>query len=326
MLSGCSESENRFRDTKIDLNTNIKTRILRLDKSVFELSECITPPAKAGNYDLMTVDIPDEDSMCLTYKIQQIRESYGDNKYGLYLAQLGAMRGDVNPATLFYLFLSHPAYNELYRDCEKKYDSVSDLEGQFDKAFSRARELIQGYKIPEICTVVTGFAESVAVDSSTVYVTLEYYLGADYKNYQYVPGIYEYMIPNLKREKFVPDVLYNWTASEYELQKEGANLLDMMVHNGKILYAVEAMLPDTDPKLLMGYDDAQWEWCENNEKSMWNYLREYNQLFSTDSKTMADYLYPANCTKYFSTDEYPVPVKLVVRESSRNKNSDYDFH
>ena len=45
---------------------------------------------------------------------------------------------------------------------------------------------------------------------------------------------------------------------------------------------------------------------------MWNYLRQYNQLFSTDSKVISDYLFPANCTKYFSTEENQAPAQAVL--------------
>ena len=100
------------------------------------------------------------------------------------------------------------------------------------------------------------------------YVSLEYFLGEDYKNYQHVPGIYDYMIPNLKREKIVPDALYHWICSEYPLQKEGGNLLDNMIHYGKMLYTIESILPNIDKKLLIGYNQEQWDWCEENEKGM----------------------------------------------------------
>lgn len=310
-MISCGESSNRFKSAKAE--TTVEAEIIRMDKDIYELDDCITKPAKLGNYDLMTADIPDADSVCLDQKLIGLQEKYQD-KFFLYLRQLGAMTGvmSIRPATLFYLFLSHPAYHDLFADCEKEYENVDDLQQGFSKAFSRTKTLIPDFNVPKVCTYFSGFAEYIAADSSTVYVSLEYFLGADYKNYQYVPGIYDYMIPNLRREKIVPDALYHWLCSEYQLQKEAGNLLDNMIHYGKILYAMEAILPETSMQTIIGYNQEQWEWCENNEPQMWNYLRQYNQLFSTDSKVISDYLFPANCTKYFSTEENQAPAQAVL--------------
>ncbi len=310
----CCNKQNRFQEISVSDIPEAKTEIIRMDKDIYQLNDCITRPAITGNYDMMTVDIPDNDSLCLLQQISKIEERYG-NQYSLYLYQLGAMTGTmhINPATLFYLFLSHPAYGELFQDCEKEYENVSDLEDDFTHAFSRAKTLIPSFNIPKVCTFFSGFAEYIAADSSTIYVSLEYFLGENYPSYKHVPGIYDYMIPNLKREKIVPDALYHWICSEYPLQKEGGNLLDNMIHYGKILYTIESILPNIDKKLLIGYNQEQWEWCEQNEKGMWNYLREYNQLFSTDSKTISDYLFPANNTKYFSDEEgHNAPSQAVL--------------
>lgn len=308
VLCSCNRQENHFKSQKIENIEDAQCEILRMDKEIYEIDKCITRPIVQGDYSRMTVNVPTNDSICIANKVNQLATKYKD-KFYLYLRQLGAMTGDfsVPPVELFYLFISHPAYNELYKDCEKEFEDVSDLEKNFTQAFSRAKTFIPSFRIPKVCTVFSGFAEYIAADSTTAYISCEYFLGADYKNYNSVPGIYDYMIPNLRREKIVPDVLYHWICSEYQMQKEAGNLLDNMIHYGKMIYIVEALLPETDRKVLIGYNEDQWQWCENNEKQMWNYLREYNQLFSTDSKVISDYLYPANCTKYFSTETLLAP-------------------
>lgn len=313
LLCSCGQETNRYKKEKLEDSELIETPIIRMDKEVYQLDSCITKPVVKGDYMNLKVNIPDNDSICLSEKIEKIHKKHQE-KFRLYIRQIGAMTGDnsLSPATLFYLFLSHPAYNELFQDCEKEYTNVSDLEKEFSTAFSRAKKFVPSYNIPEICTFFSGFAEYIAADSATLYISLEYFLGADYKNYKYVDGIYDYMIPNLKREKIVPDALYNWTCSEYILQQENGNLLDNMIHYGKILYFIEALLPERTIYDILGYDKEKADWCIHNEKQMWNYLREYNQLFSTDSKTIADYLFPANCTKYFSTEENLAPDRAVL--------------
>lgn len=306
--------QNRFQQVTCETIPEAKTEIIRMDKEIYQLDRCITKPARTGDYDVMTVDIPKQDSICLSEQLNEIEKKYGD-KYQLYLYQLGAMTGasNISPVTLFYLFLSHPAYNDLYKDCEHEFKGVTDLEAGFTMAFSRAKTLIPSFNIPKVCTFFSGFAEYIATDSSSIYISLEYFLGEDYKNYQYVPGIYDYMIPNLKREKIIPDALYHWICSEYPITKESSNLMDNMIHYGKMMYIVESILNRTNKKLIIGYNQDQWEWCEQNEKGMWNYLREYNLLFNTDGKTISDFIFPANNTKYFSDNEgHQAPSQAVL--------------
>lgn len=310
-LVGCGKHSNRFID--IPTTEGSKTSIIRMDQDVYQLDECITKPAVQGDYERMTVAMPQSDSACLATHLTEMEKKYGD-RYYLYLQQLGAMTGSqgISTPTLFYLFLSHPAYNDLYKSVEKEYTDVSDLEAGFTEAFSRGKQLISDFNVPQVCTFFSGFAEYIAADSSTIFLSLEYFLGENFKDYQYVPGIYDYMIPNLRREKIVPDAVYSWLCTEYTIQKEAGNLLDNMIHYGKILYATQALLPKVDEKVILGYSAEDWEWCENNEKAMWNYLREYNQLFATDAKVISDYIYPANCTKYFSDEKHQAPSRAAL--------------
>lgn len=309
--TACGKKENRFHNIEIKEPATIKVE--RFDQAVWALNECITQPAKVGNYDLMLVDIPDDDSVCLKKRIEELETQYGES-FNLYLHQLGVNSGAIreNPTTLFYLFLTHPAYRELYENCQEKYPDMNDIEQQFSDAFSRAALLLKDFKTPEVYAFFSGFAEYIAADNERLYVSLEYFLGADFKNYQYVPGIYNYMIPNLRKEKLVPDAVYAWVCSEYPIEKETPTLLDQMLYCGKMMYIMESIFPNVDEKVLMGYNEEEWEWCEMNEKNMWRYMQEYNQLFSTNSKMISDYVNPANCTKYFSDENFQAPSRTGV--------------
>ncbi len=311
LFTACGKRENRFHNVVVDSLSSVK--IERFDHAVFGLDECISKPAVAGNYDLLTVDIPDGDSLCLKEKIENLEERYGES-YDLYLHQLGINSGAIreNPTTVFYLFLTHPAYRELYESCQEKYKDMSDIEEQFSDAFSRASLLLKDFKTPQVYAFFSGFAEYIAADNDKLYISLEYFLGSDFKNYQYVPGIYNYMIPNLRKEKMVPDAVYAWVSSEYPIQQETPTLLDQMLYCGKMMYVMESIFPNVDEKVLMGYNEEEWEWCEMNEKNMWRYMQEYNQLFSTNTKMISDYVNPANCTKYFSDETHQAPSRTGV--------------
>jgi len=64
------------------------------------------------------------------------------------------------------------------------------------------------------------------------------------------------------------------------------------------------MLPETDEKLIFGFNEAQMKFCLNNESQMWQYLVEHDLLFSTDQLTKRKLTGEAPFTLYF-TNESP---------------------
>ncbi len=63
----------------------------------------------------------------------------------------------------------------------------------------------------------------------------------------------------MHKEKIPSDVAYAWGASEFELSPNATTLLDNMIHQGKLMYFVDAMLPDEKDSLKIGYT------CSTNE-------------------------------------------------------------
>ena len=97
--TACGKKENRFHNIEIKEPATIKVE--RFDQAVWALNECITQPAKVGNYDLMLVDIPDDDSVCLKKRIEELETQYGES-FNLYLHQLGVNSGAIQPPCSTY--------------------------------------------------------------------------------------------------------------------------------------------------------------------------------------------------------------------------------
>ncbi len=325
LLTACDKQHNRFKDEATKDPQSVQINFVRFDRTIFGLDSCITKPAIRGDYDLLKVNIPDDDSLCLREKISAIQSQY-PTQFKHYMMMLGEMSSgyDIPYETLFYLFLSHEAYHDIFCECLARFEKDDDIKEEFIKSFSRARQFFPSYEIPEnIHLMFSGFGEDLSFDDNslnTLYVSLEYFLGADYAHYRYVPGIYDYQIPNLKREKIVTDAILLCNYEQFPLTKEAGNLLDHLIYYGKMLYVTDAIMQNKSQREVMGYSENDWEWCVKNEKKMWNYLRENNLLFSTDNKTITDFIIMSPATKYFSTTiktgetvkEYNAPGRAAV--------------
>jgi uncharacterized protein YjaZ len=86
------------------------------------------------------------------------------------------------------------------------------------------------------------------------------------------------------------DVMYVWAMGEFEAGENATTLLDHMVHEGKILYFMQAMMPSAHDSLLIGYTSGQVEWCKKNETQMWTYLIEKEMLYSTKQMDVVRYI------------------------------------
>lgn len=314
LFGSCDRVNNRFKEEPTTNPNAVSINFVRFDKLIYGLDSCITRPAVNGNYDLLKVDIPDDDSLCLKSKIKAIQGQY-PTQFKHYMMILDELSSgyDTPYETLFYLFLSNEAYHDVFSECLKRYESDDKVKKEFTTAFSRAQQLIPGYEAPEnIHLIFSGFGDYLSIDENTLYVSLEYFLGADYANYQYVPGIYNYQIKNMTPEKIVPDAMYECTCEHFPMTKEAGNLLDHLLYYGKMLYITDAIMQNVESKEIIGYDDDEWEWCEKNEKNMWNYLRENNLLFETDNKTITDFTIMSGATKYFSTEKFNAPGRAAV--------------
>jgi hypothetical protein len=73
-----------------------------------------------------------------------------------------------------------------------------------------------------------------------------------------------------------------WALNKFENKEGQKTLLDNMIFNGKILYLLDAMLPETDDSLIIAYKNSQLEWCKTNEAFIWAHLLENKLLYSTD--------------------------------------------
>jgi uncharacterized protein YjaZ len=82
-------------------------------------------------------------------------------------------------------------------------------------------------------------------------------------------------------------------------------LLSQIVHEGKIMYALDAMLPKVDDTIKIRYTKKQLQWCKENEFNMWAYIIKEKILYSTDQSNIAKLIDDGPFTAYFNHDFSP---------------------
>lgn len=192
-------------------------------------------------------------------------------------------------------YLTDPLVIALYEDCIAKYPDVNDLESSLSKAFSYYKHYYPAKKIPKVYTCVSGlyYEEPVRFADSVLIISLDMYMGGNYKYYkEMLPGVPLYVQKRYRKESILPDCMREVAKATIDNSKENKKFIDQIIYEGKILYFLDAMLPEMGDSLKIYYTPGQMEWCITNESKIWSFIIDNQLLYSTDismiSKLCAD--------------------------------------
>lgn len=189
------------------------------------------------------------------------------------------------------MFLSNEAISQLYADTEHAFSNDSAWTTDLQRAFTRYDELFPNQPLPHILTHISGLNQSIITIDSLISISLDCYLGKDYplyeqRYYSYEQGLHE-------RERIAPDVMEVWLRTLFPYQSERNALLDRMVYEGKILYGLTTIFPQSNEFELLGYSDVQSRWCRENESEAWKQLVSKKHLFNTETMLINKYIEPS---------------------------------
>ena len=187
-----------------------------------------------------------------------------------------------------YSFISDTLIRKLELKVAEKLDTTQ-LRDELETAFKHYRYYFPQKNIPVIYTCISGFNQSVVTSENLIGISLDKYMGAESPFYEKL-GLPEYKRRNMHPAKIVTDVMYAWAVTEWPKAEQTNNLLSQMIQEGKMMYFVDAMLPEKHDTLKIGYTRKQLDFCMENEASMWTYLAEHKHLYSTDRMTIKRYM------------------------------------
>lgn len=169
---------------------------------------------------------------------------------------------------------------------------------QFELAFKHYRYYYPRLPVPAFYTYISGYNQSIVTTPDAIGIGLDNYLGSNCRFYRQL-GLNEYKIHNMEPQKMVYDALYGWVSQQFEFKGNSENLISGMIYQGKLLYFLDALVPDGPDSLKIGYKKEQLDWCKAHEPEMWSYLVEKKMLFSDDRMALVRFINPAPFTTPF---------------------------
>ncbi|GAF05765.1 gliding motility lipoprotein GldB [Saccharicrinis fermentans] len=270
-------------------------------------------------------DIHGMDTLKVKEEIVPIIDKYPDfmKAFSYKIAKLGNPEAP-DYSDRLYSFVTYPANKDIYEKSKEVFPDFHVFKRELETGFKYYKHYFPEISVPDVYLMISGFSQSIAVDSSWVGVSIEKYFGQDCKFYSWL-GIPKYLRKGMVKEKMASDVLRAMALTNYPDTPEVDDLINNMIYRGKIRYFVQRMFPDIQDSLLFDYSKEQIRWCHSHEADMWASLVEWKHLFKEDRMLIQKYTGDAPFTSNFGNNSAPragefLGYKIVDAYMRKNKN------
>ena len=185
-------------------------------------------------------------------------------------------------------------YKRVYDSAELKFKSFDEQMQQIKKGLQFVKYYFPDYKVPTQIITFIGPIEGYAnvLTAGGLAVGLQLYLGKDFPQYHtdYVEDVYsDYQSKRFEPQYIPVNCIHNILDDMYPEKSAGTPLIDQVIEEGKRMYVMDMLLPETADTLKTGYTAAQLKGCYESEAGIWNYFLENNLLYITNQEQIRDY-------------------------------------
>jgi len=169
---------------------------------------------------------------------------------------------------------------------QKQADQVlGDLEPQrqaLEQGFERLKGFFPDSLVPRVIAFNSGYNYGATPTDSVLGIGVEWFIGKDSEAVRYLApeSFPQYVKDRMRPEMLVPSAVKSWLQVHYMKDIRGQDVLTHLVETGKVLYLLDAVLPETNDALKFAFSDEQLAWCGENEFGIWKELVAKEQLYS----------------------------------------------
>ncbi len=192
---------------------------------------------------------------------------------------------------------------EIYNESIKKYPELNNLEDDLILAFKHYKYYFSDKNIPEVFTYISGLQYEYPVQyfDNILIIALDLYLGKDFIPYRQI-GLPAYKIKRMEADYIVTDCMKEIAEVNFLQQEPERTFLDEIIKKGKVLYFLDAVIPQTPDTVKIGFTSNQLQWCRDNEANIWKFLINNNILYSADYQIIKKFTLDGPFTAAFSKE------------------------
>lgn len=290
-FTGCKNSQLDIDTSKVNLDPIV---FKRLDKDLFSLT-----PENCQQ------------------KMMECQKKYS-TFYTRYVSSIVNNGGQIDSlySQTLLRFINNQDIKHAYDDLTKIYtDNDVELIGDdMTEAVKRFKVFFPKRKTPkQFVTFMSGFQYNVVYVDSTLGIGLDMYLGSNnmFYNMMQLP---KFRTRTMNKEHVLSDAVRGWVITEFDNADPVNNLLNHMIFYGKIFYVCDALLPNVQDSIKMGYTTAQMQYLDKYEKNVWGFFAKDNKLYDNDMKLVSEFTSDGPFTRAISKECPPRVAMWLGRQ------------
>jgi len=230
-------------------------------------------------------------------------------KYGaLYQLFFESMLGEGSvhdPMAPSYLekFIGNEDMQNFYQEIDTKFNDFGSYEKEFTDAFKYYKYYFPDSTVPEIVTFYSNFNANAFPLGNQLGIGLDMYLGTENEIVKSIPteSLPQFIKDKMDAKFLVADGMKYWLFNRF-FEEENDDFLDEIISSGKIMYLMDAVLPNKSDAIKMGYSEEELQWCKDSEANIWEILVNEDLLYSKDQKKIAQFTSNGPFTKGLPED------------------------
>lgn len=204
-------------------------------------------------------------------------------------------------------YLNDPTIKIIHNDVQKQYPDNNYLLLELKNLFHHYKYYFPDHGLPRLYFYISGLdyeAPLKVLGDTVLIVALDMYLGKNYSLYEKV-GIPAYKKQNFSKEYLMVEVSKALAVKHQGNTNNQSTMLDYMIESGKVLYFIDAMLPDVHDSVKMAYNTNQYKWMSDYEDNVWSYIIDEKLLYEKDMSLINKMIGEAPFTSFFGNNSAP---------------------
>ncbi len=196
-------------------------------------------------------------------------------------------------------FIKDSTIRSIYNSIENEFQDFSPYHQEFNKAFSHYHYYFPDSLIPNLVTFYSNFNAKVFPTPNTLAIGLDMYLGSDNTYVKQIPTdvIPQFIKNDMNKKYMVADGLKYWLLNHFYDDKVGDDFASKIIELGKIMYLLDAMMPNTSDDIKINYTPKELAWVQYHEDQIWRTLVDEKVLYTKNPSTINQYIIDGPFTK-----------------------------
>ena len=265
------------------------------------------------------------DTADLAAGVAALDRAYGSFTDAFFTHLVPARRGDFSPAeglNVVRAYLDYPLTGIVDSTVQAHFPGggaqVPGMVRAFEQGLRYYRHYLPDAPVPDTLVTFDTHFELAAFlyGDGQIAAGLDFFLGPDFDYSQVNPEepiFSAYLARSYTPDHFAPKLLRVLLEDRFPAPRTG-RLLDYLIYEGKKLYFLELLQPETPAHVVYEVSEPEMEWLRSNETPIYAYLQREDILYSTDVNLINKYTRPAPYTPGMPRESPGAAVNYLGRQ------------